>query len=166
MAIRLRVRQLFDGLGAYVGWALVCVILSGFGVLVVAQDSSRLLWTGHRISAERVNGLAVYSVNGQTYSFSLPGPATADTGQVAIYYDDKDPQHAVLDNFADRFIDVAYVVVPLLLAASVLGIGFTRRGWMRRRSDRLALSRSEKIFGQGLDPGFVAEVLEQRRRSS
>jgi hypothetical protein len=166
MAIRSRIRQVFDGLGVYVGWAVVCVVLSVLGFLVVTQDSSRLLWTGHRISAERVNGLAAYTVNGQTYTISIPGPATDQTGRVTVYYDNSDPARAVLDTRTDRVLDVAYVVVPLFLAASVVGVGSVRRGRARRRADRLALSRSEKIFGQGLDPGFVAEVLEERRRRS
>jgi len=105
-------------------------------LLVAANSSSALQWTGTAHRGTERDGIVFYSFGGRDYTLDDPG--STRTGERTLYLDPSRPADAVLPSLGDRVLDIGTVGVPYLVA-----IGFLLAGWRRRRHRAMARGASD-----------------------
>ena len=113
--------------------AVVLLVVGAFCVLIELQSSSRIYWTGQRVTGTNEGGLVYYAVDGRPYTMDAPGPVPSRPVTVAVWVDQNDPNQARIDQPA-RWFDAAFVLAPFVAAAFCVVVWAGRRG--RRRSSR------------------------------
>jgi hypothetical protein len=156
--MRARLRRLLDGAGWSVGLAAALFAFALVAALLVAQSPEAVLWTGQHTVGTESDGLVVFRYQGQDYSVPVPGSGSARS--VSVYFDPGNPSDAMADTLTHRLTSGLLVGVPVAAGVIVLIIGLTRKKrWARRQR------RQRAEFGSGLDDGFVARQLQERRGS-
>jgi hypothetical protein len=156
--MRGRIRAACDGLGWYIGPAVVLLVFALLSFLLIAQSrTDRLLWTGAKVVGQERQGLVYYTYRGQTDTLDVPGFRSAR--HYVVYVDKSDPSIAEAESTTTRVTDEMFILGPVILAAAMLALGVVRRRSQRNRP------LEDYGFGQGLDPEFVRRQLDQLRSS-
>jgi hypothetical protein len=150
-------RDRFDGIGGYVALAGLLVFFSVLGVLIEAQSSDKVLWTGTKVVGSESGGIVIYRYQGE--QFSLDGSGFDNRARVTVYLDPSNPDDAQVDSLVIRAVDLGFTAVPFGLGVAVLGLGLYRR----RHVDKGRV-REVREFGGGLDPEFVENYLKRLRQ--
>lgn len=157
-----RMREWSDGLGVYIGIAIVLVFFAILAfLLTVLARQDKLQWTGAKVAGSEVNGVVAYFWKGERYTIPVSGNATKP--HVTMRVNQSDPTDAALDSAVIRAIDATMTLVPLAAAVGVLGLGAHRRRAQRHRLTQAAAD-PEQAYGTGLDSELVRRLLEERRR--
>jgi hypothetical protein len=132
--MRARIGRWFDGLGLFIGPAIVLFVLALLVTVLEVQTPEILLWTGHRVVGTEQGGIVFYRWHGQNYSLDMPGYRSSKT--VSVFIDPGDANNAIADNLADRLFVGLLVGGPVLLGVALIGTGLIRRSRARRRRTR------------------------------
>jgi hypothetical protein len=131
------------------------------GFLVAAlQPPSGLEWTGNAMKGSERDGIVYYSVHGKTYAADDVG--SFRTGTATVYIDPHDPNVAIVDKPASRYIDMATVLGPGALAVACGVMGFRRKRSRRRAQLAVATLPREALAGQGIDDQTMQELRDRQ----
>jgi hypothetical protein len=152
-----RLRDRFDGIGGYVAVAGILLVFSVLGLLILAQSSDKVLWTGTKVTGIESGGIVIYRYQGEQYS--IDGNGFDNRARVSVYVDPSNPFNAQTNSWLVRAIDLGYTVVPFTLSIVVLGAGLHRR----KNADKVRI-REVREYGGGLDPEYVENYLKRLRQ--
>jgi hypothetical protein len=150
-------RDSFDGIGGYVAVACLLVFFSVLGILIEAQSSDKVLWTGTKAVGSESGGIVIYHYKGE--QFSLDGSGFDNRARVTVYLNPSNPDDAQVNSLVIRAIDLGFTAVPFTLSIAVLGLGVYRR----RYSDKVRVQQV-RDYGGGLDPEYVENYLKRLRQ--
>jgi hypothetical protein len=150
------IRDRFDGDGPMLIGITFFAVVGALLLTVVLTSSTRVQWTGTSVKGVDRGGIVYYTYDGQQNSLDRTSRFMSST----VYLDPSKPEStAMLGDVADRVVDVVSVAVPFLIAATILGVGVSRRiRWRRRANDPSAGG-----FGHGLDPEVVQRLIQRQR---
>lgn len=144
-------------IGASVFFLIGCLFFT-----VALTGTNRVEWTGTSIRGTERGGIVYYSYGGQNYSLDVTSRFMSST----VYLDPRHPDSsAMLDNSADRAVDIVTVGAPLALSVVILGVGTFRRFRRHRHERGEPAIDPETTFGRGLDPAIVRRLIEKGRDS-
>jgi hypothetical protein len=152
-----RLHDRFDGIGGYVAAAGILLFFSVLGVLILAQSSDKVLWTGTKVVGRESGGIVIYHYRGEQYS--LDGNGFDNRARISVYLDPSNPFNAQTNSWVVRAIDLGYTAVPFTLSILVLGGGLYRR----KTADKVRI-REVRDYGGGLDPEYVENYLKRLRQ--
>jgi hypothetical protein len=152
-----RLRERFDGLSGYVAVACLLLFVSVLGLLIEAQSSDKVLWTGTKVVGSEHGGIVFYRYQGQQYS--LDGTGFDNKARITVYFDPSNPDSAQTDSLVVRAIDLGFTALPFTLAFLVVG-----RGMYRRKTADKGRVREVREYGGGLDPEYVENYLKRLRQ--
>jgi len=157
--VRVTPRRLLGGLGLFGGGAVLCAFF-GIAMLIAALlGPEAVLWTGTAVHGTEADGKVTYTFRGTTYQ--LDEPNSHATRNVILYLDPAHPDQAQISTTVRQATHAASVGAPFAAALAFLAAGVWRRRRVRRR---LLAERAPggRVFGQGLDPDVVAQLLGRR----
>jgi hypothetical protein len=152
-----RLQDRFDGIGGYVALAGILLFFSVLGVLILAQSSDKVLWTGTKVVGSESGGIVIYHYKGEQYSLDATG--FHNRARISVYLDPSNPFNAETNSLFVRAIDLGYTAVPFTLSIVVLGAGLYRR----KNADKVRI-REVRDYGGGLDPEYVENYLKRLRQ--
>lgn len=153
----MRLQDRFDGIGGYVALASILLFFSLLGLLILAQSSDKVLWTGTKVVGSESGGIVIYHYEGEQYS--LDGKGFANRSRVSVYLDPSNPFNAQTNSWVIRAVDLGFTAVPFTLSLGLLGAGLYRR----KTADNVRI-REVRDYGGGLDPEYVENYLKRLRQ--
>jgi hypothetical protein len=152
-----RLQDRFDGIGGYVAVAGILLFFSVLGLLILAQSSDKVLWTGTKVTGSESGGVVIYHYRGEQYS--IDGNGFDSRARIGVYLDPSNPFNAQTNSVVVRAIDLGFTAVPFTFAIVVLGAGLYRR----KTADKVRI-KEVRDYGGGLDPEYVQNYLKRLRQ--
>lgn len=143
-------RRSFEGLGCLGVVAVIMLVVGVLALLIELQSATAVLWTGQSATAHDRGGVGFFPYKGVSYTVIVPNEATtAPAPDITVYFDAKNPNLALVDSAATRWLDASFVAAPFTVGLAVMLAGLSRN--RKRRRARLAAGPTGG-FGHGFDP--------------